>query len=201
MLLQGGSVVDSVTGAPLAGATIALDSIPVGTTDNRGMFNINTLFSGTGITISYVGYNPVSYPVDQLSQLPQIPMTVSQAASALPPVVVTPSGVNTSAVSVASMPSSMYPLLIGGGALLLLSQTGKKKRVRGMNTNTLLIAGAAGVALLLLLRKQSTPVYTQPVYNPSQYPTYGIPATNQTAQDINAGGTAVSSILNAISNL
>lgn len=67
-----------------------------------------------------------------------------------------------------------------------------------INTNTLLLAGGAAVALYLLTRPTTpavNPYLTQPVYNP--YANTSLINQNQTAQDIAAGGTA----LNALSNL
>ena len=62
-----------------------------------------------------------------------------------------------------------------------------------INTNTLLIAGAAAVGIYLLTRPK-TPVY--PVgYNPYPVGTYpGIQQPNQTAAIITAGGGVLSNI-------
>lgn len=70
-----------------------------------------------------------------------------------------------------------------------------------INTNTLLIAGAAAVGVYLLTRPRvSTPVYN---YNP--YAATGLPASGQypgntTAQDISAGASALSSLSDLIGN-
>jgi hypothetical protein len=72
-----------------------------------------------------------------------------------------------------------------------------------INTNTLLIAGAAVVGVYLLTRPK-TPTY--PVgYNPYQtgYPAGTYPAIQQgnpTAQIISAGGSALSSLSDLIGN-
>lgn len=200
-----GTVVDKVTGDPLAGATLSLDGAAFTTTDNRGMYTIPAALPGMGITFSYVGYNDVSYPVDQLASLNQIPMTVSDAASALAPVVVTPSSSQAAQqLAVSAKPNTMFPLLLAGGGLFLLANSAKKrKRVSGIDTTTILIAGGAAVAVYLLTRPKTptyAPPYQTPVYNPAYLQSVSNPP-NQTAQDIAAGGTAVSSILNAISNL
>lgn len=195
-----GTVVDKVTGEPLAGATLSLDGSAFTTTDNRGMYAIPSTLPGMAITFSYVGYDDVTYPVDQISSLSQIPMNVSAVASALAPVVVTPS---SSQLAVSAKPNTMFPLLLAGGGLLLLAGSQKRKRVSGgVNTTTLLLAGGAAVAVYLLTRPK-TPTYVSPyqtpVYNPAYLQSVANPP-NQTAQDISAGGTALTSILNAISN-
>jgi hypothetical protein len=199
-----GIVIDKVTGAPLAGATLALDGKPLWVTDSSGQFNINTTMQGEGITFSYVGYLDLTYPVDQLSNMFQIPMQVNDAAGALAPVVVTPTSSGQAAsIDVSSKPNTLFPILLAGGALLLLAGSGAKKRkVSGaVNTSTILLAGGAAIAVYLLTRPK-VPTYTSPpvpVYNPAYMQAYANQG-NQTAQDISAGGAAASAILNAISN-
>src|SRR5580700_4015315 len=90
MLQLQGTVVDSNTGVALPGATLTLDGTPVGVTDSNGKFNIQTELQGASLTISYVGYNNNEYPVDQVAEMEQIPMTLSSAATNLQAVTVTP---------------------------------------------------------------------------------------------------------------
>lgn len=74
-----------------------------------------------------------------------------------------------------------------------------------MKTETLLIVGAAAVGVYLLTRPRVTypqttaynPYATQPAYNPYATQQY---AGNQTAQDIAAGGSALSSLSDLIGN-
>jgi hypothetical protein len=74
-----------------------------------------------------------------------------------------------------------------------------------INTNTLLLIGA-GVVGVYLLTRPKVPVYNPyqtglPAYNPYQT---GLPAAqypgNTTAQDINAGASALSSLSDLIGN-
>jgi hypothetical protein len=72
-----------------------------------------------------------------------------------------------------------------------------------INTNTLLLVGAAAVGVYLLTRPKA-PLYNPystglPVYNP--YPT-GLPAnaSNPLAQDVTAGASALSSLSDLIGN-
>jgi hypothetical protein len=71
-----------------------------------------------------------------------------------------------------------------------------------VDSTTLLLAGAAAVAVYFITRPKT--VTTQmPVYNPYAQPAYNPyaqqPGGSSTAQDIAAGGTAAASILDAIS--
>jgi hypothetical protein len=69
-----------------------------------------------------------------------------------------------------------------------------------IDATTILLVGG-GILAVYLLTRPTTPTPQQlPVYNP--YPTGYNPAAqaNPTAQDISAGGTAVSQILNSLSS-
>jgi hypothetical protein len=195
------TVVDANSGAPLAGATIALDGSPIGVTDSNGRFAIDTAASGTTVTVSYVGYTSESYPVDIMPDLAQIQLSVSSVASALPAVTVTPSGNFVSPAAVTNKPAAWLPLVLAGGALFVFSGGGKKKKVAGVDTNTILLVGSAAVAMYFFTRPSSVPAYAAPVpaYNPAYLQSISNQG-NQTAQDISAGGQAASNILTAISN-
>lgn len=71
-----------------------------------------------------------------------------------------------------------------------------------IDTNTLLIIGAAAVGVYLLTRPTTpVPAFSTSVYNP--YASAALPANyagNTTAQDINAGATALTALGNTISN-
>jgi hypothetical protein len=67
-----------------------------------------------------------------------------------------------------------------------------------MKTNEILLIGGGAVIVYLLTRPKTTaypPGYVPPTYNP-----YAYQPPNQTSGLITAGGSALSSILNAISN-
>lgn len=76
-----------------------------------------------------------------------------------------------------------------------------RKKIAGIDTNTLLLAGAGAVAVYMLTRPKTT------VY-PTTYPTTALQYQqsiaaqqgNSTSSIIAAGGSALGSILNAISN-
>lgn len=74
-----------------------------------------------------------------------------------------------------------------------------------IDTTTLLLIGAAAVGVYLLTRPRpmaTTPVYTTNPYavNPYAVNPYAATPTNATAQDIAAGGSALSSLATAVSN-
>jgi len=72
-----------------------------------------------------------------------------------------------------------------------------------IDTTTLLLIGAAVVAVYLLTKKPTvTPMYTTtPSLYPAGYNPYLAAQPNATAQDIAAGGTALSQLATAASNL
>jgi hypothetical protein len=78
-----------------------------------------------------------------------------------------------------------------------------------MKTNDLLIIGAVGVGVYLLTRPRVTYPPTYPAGYPATYPQTGLPAYNPyggqyagnaTAQDIAAGGSALSALGDIIGN-
>jgi hypothetical protein len=78
-----------------------------------------------------------------------------------------------------------------------------------INTNTLLLIGAAAVGVYLLTRPKTMPVgynpYMTPGYNPygtTAYNPTGLPAagSNQTAQIISAGGSALEGLSSLLGN-
>jgi hypothetical protein len=193
MLQLSGTVVDSQTGAALAGATLTLDGTPIGVTDSNGHFDFTTASEGQSLTISYVGYNNNEYPVDMLSSLSQIPMTLSSAATNLAPVTVTPSS-----VAVTNKPAAWLPLVLAGGVLVLLGSGKKKKSVGKVDTSTILLAGGAAVALYFITRPAPVAVAPPvPVYSAAYLQSN---AGNPVAQDISAGAQVLPFITNLISS-
>jgi hypothetical protein len=74
-------------------------------------------------------------------------------------------------------------------------RTRARKKIAGIDTNTLLLVGGGAVALLLLSKVMSPSVAPAPVYR-TLIPTGS--SGNSTASLITAGGTAISDIISAI---
>ena len=64
-----GTIVDGETEEPLVGANVVLEGTTVGTiTDVEGSFTLGNLPEGTqAVTVTYVGYEPLQYPVNVIA--------------------------------------------------------------------------------------------------------------------------------------
>lgn len=127
-------VVDSLSNTPMAGATVSINNVAVGQTDQNGVFTLTDPDESDEVEISFVGYPTYRIAAGVLEGTAQIQM--SQTPQVLPTVTVSPSPKS----------SSMLPWLVAGGlGIYILGGSGKK--VSGTNKNTALIIGAGALGL------------------------------------------------------
>src|SRR5271170_4582702 len=136
-----GTVVDAATGLPLVKATISADGTPVGVTDGNGQFDIMLSTAASMSEISYVGYNGISMTPAQINDANNL--TLNYAVKILPDVTVTAQALAAKA--------NYTLLMIGAAGIGVLALLGKgKKKISGISTTTILLAGGGLVAAYLI---------------------------------------------------
>jgi hypothetical protein len=184
MITVTGKVYDQGTGDALPSATIAVNGKVVGAAGADGSFTVLLDNYGDNITVSSVGYDPVTLPASEVAASGTIGLTLGD--DTLPAAVVTASG---------KKPSTWFWAL-AGIAVVASTEKSPSRRVSGRGSSNLLPLAALGVGAYLLL-KPSTPVYS-PYPGTGQYP--GGVATNQPGGSVFTSGN-ISSIFDGLKDL
>lgn len=165
MITVSATVVDNATGQGIPGATIAVNGKVVGIADTDGYFEVPANSYSDMLTVTSVGYDPVTLSADGADSAGLVRMQIN--ADNLAAATVTPSG---------SAKAGYWPLVILGGVVVMASSSRRRpsRAVSGKGSNLVPIALVGAGALLLLQRRSgsalpgSTPTapYT-PVTNPT----------------------------------